>query len=432
MSEAASACRIPDCPVRATGKCKRDFDPVDSCPDFGPRDDVPSDLQAAAESPVEEAHPELVRLPSGDVLDLSDVQRLLRAEQPRIVALVGEQQAGKTTLLASIYHLYCKGPFAEQRFAGSRTLTAFAKRHHLALLSSGRTVPTTPRTSRDDPVGFLHLILRPLGGGPLQHVLLSDRSGEAFDAARTDTTLIKELVEIYQASRVCFLLDGARLLTDDQRAGYTRRFKQIIRALNDNGALRKGVPVEVLTTKIDKLLGSPHSERVIGILDDYEQGLIHDFGAMGIDISCYRICALPRTDYSIGYPGLEDAIRRWTAPRTPADVRPSPVPDAARQIDRTLCAVVSAGRAMTKSTHLVMGLQGSGKTTFAAALWHLVDMGEVDTVLVKGTHTGDFRYLEEIAQDWAEGWQVQRTKTHRVRTDWHQPPLSWLDGRYRP
>jgi len=69
---------------------------------------------------------------------------------------------------------------------------------------------------------------------------------------------------------------------------------------------------------------------------------------------------------------------------------------------------------MTATTHLVMGLQGSGKTTFAAALWHLIDMGEVDTVLVKGTHTGDFRYLEEIATDWAEGWQVQRTKTQRV------------------
>jgi hypothetical protein len=65
-------------------------------------------------------------------------------------------------------------------------------------------------------------------------------------------------------------------------------------------------------------------------------------------------------------------------------------------------------------THLVMGLQGSGKTTFAAALWHLVDMGEVSTVLLKGRHTGEFRYLEEIAHDWAEGWQVQRTETHRV------------------
>ena len=334
MSDSALVCRVPDCPVRGTGKCKRNFDPVDSCPDFGPREEAPSNLPAHAESAVEQALPELVRLPSGDILGLSDLQSLLRAEQARVVALVGEQEAGKTTLLASIYDLYCKGPFAERRFAGSRTLPAFAKRHYLALLSSGRTVPTTPRTSRDDPVGFLHLMLRPLDDGALQHVLISDRSGEAFNAARTDTTLIEELIEIRQANRVCFLLDGARLLADDQRAGYTRRFKQIIRALHDNGALRKGTPVEVLTTKIDKLLRSPDSERVIGILANYEQALKRDFGAMGIDISCYRICALPRTDYSIGYPGLEDAIRRWTAPRTPPDVRPGPVPDAARQIDR--------------------------------------------------------------------------------------------------
>lgn len=69
---------------------------------------------------------------------------------------------------------------------------------------------------------------------------------------------------------------------------------------------------------------------------------------------------------------------------------------------------------MSTMMHLVMGLQGSGKTTFAAALWHLVDMGEVDTSLVKGTHQGNFRYLEAIAKDWAEGWQVKRTATDQI------------------
>ena len=44
-------------------------------------------------------------------------------------------------------------------FAGSRTLVGFGKRHHLALLNSGRTDPTTPRTSRDEPVAFFHLAL---------------------------------------------------------------------------------------------------------------------------------------------------------------------------------------------------------------------------------------------------------------------------------
>ena len=394
MSDAASVCRLPGCPVSATGKCKRNFDPVDSCPDFGPLE-TPSDVTVRAESPVEQTVRELIRLPSGDILGLSDLLGLLRAEHPRVIALVGEQEVGKTTLLASIYHIYCRGPFAERRFAGSRTLIAFEKRRHLTLLSSGRTVPTTPRTSRDDPVGFLHLMLKPLEGGSLQHVLISDGSGEAFDAARIDTALIKELVEIRQANRICFLLDGARFLADDQRAGYARRFKQMIRALHDNGVLREGAAVEILTTKIDKLMKPPHSERVIGILADYERNLVRDFGTLGLNISCYRICALPRADYAVGYSGLEDAIRRWTAPLPLPDVRPPPLPDATRQIDRLLCALVSAGLAMTRSNHLVMGLHGSGKTTFAAALWYLVDMGEVDTVLVKGTHVGDFRYLEE-------------------------------------
>jgi hypothetical protein len=333
MSASVAPCRLADCPVGATGKCKRNFDPVDSCPDFGPGDSQ-VELSESEERIVEQTVPDLHRFPSSDVMYVSDLVELLRAERPRIVALVGEQKAGKTTLLASLYQHYCRGPFADHRFAGSRTLTAFAKRHHLSLLSSSRTVPTTPRTSRDDPVSFFHLMLKPLGPHALQHLVISDRSGEAFDAARVDTSLISELHEVRQAGRVCFLLDGARLMADDQRAGYTRRFKQMIRALNDNGALRDGAPVEILTTKVDKLLGSPNSRKVLSMLADYEQGLLRDFGASGVEVSCHRICALPRSDYSTGYVGLEDTVRRWMAPRVVPDVTPGPVPDAIRQIDR--------------------------------------------------------------------------------------------------
>nr|WP_255616625.1 hypothetical protein [Microvirga puerhi] len=58
-----------------------------------------------------------------------------------------------------------------------------------------------------------------------------------------------------------------------------------------------------------------------------------------------------------------------------------------------------------------MGLQSSGKTTFAAALWYLVDSREIDTVLSKGRHNGDFQYLETISSSWAAGWQVPRTSS---------------------
>lgn len=66
---------------------------------------------------------------------------------------------------------------------------------------------------------------------------------------------------------------------------------------------------------------------------------------------------------------------------------------------------------MTDIRHTIIGLQSSGKTTFAAALWYLIDSREIETTLRKGRHNGDFRYLEEIAASWANGWQVPRTSS---------------------
>jgi hypothetical protein len=63
---------------------------------------------------------------------------------------------------------------------------------------------------------------------------------------------------------------------------------------------------------------------------------------------------------------------------------------------------------------MVFGIQESGKTTFAAALWHLVDSEEIPTALIKGKHVGDFTYLQEISGSWAEGYEVERTKFQQV------------------
>jgi hypothetical protein len=69
---------------------------------------------------------------------------------------------------------------------------------------------------------------------------------------------------------------------------------------------------------------------------------------------------------------------------------------------------------VNSNRYVVVGFQGSGKTTYAAALWHLVDGKEVPTTLVKGLHQGDYRYLEEMSQLWGEGWEVDRTKIQQI------------------
>lgn len=69
---------------------------------------------------------------------------------------------------------------------------------------------------------------------------------------------------------------------------------------------------------------------------------------------------------------------------------------------------------MNPHRYMVFGFHRSGKSTFAAALWHLLDSRELNVALEKGKHSGDFRYLEEIAQSWSEGWEVERTKSDQV------------------
>ena len=265
----------------------------------------------------------------------ADLSAFRRRRLVRNIALVGEQKVGKTTLCASIYGMYCKGPFAGLTFAGSETLPlAFARLQAFALLSSGRTSPVVPRTSRRDQVSFFHFALARTRGDAV-NLVISDRSGETYAAARTRTDLIPQLHELRQANRVCFLLDGGRLASKDQRPGYTRHFRQMINALHDDGALAHAKDVEILSTKFD-ITRSSHDEETIAFLDEYQARLVADFKTKGLNIMAYHICALPKADRSVGFVGLDEMMRRWTAPEPLPDVMPKPIKNAPRQFDRLL------------------------------------------------------------------------------------------------
>lgn len=65
----------------------------------------------------------------------------------------------------------------------------------------------------------------------------------------------------------------------------------------------------------------------------------------------------------------------------------------------------------------ILGLPASGKTTFLAALWHLVRSNEVDTELKFGTlRQGTFQHLNEIANRWRQAQEQDRTQIAGMRT----------------
>jgi len=64
----------------------------------------------------------------------------------------------------------------------------------------------------------------------------------------------------------------------------------------------------------------------------------------------------------------------------------------------------------TAANLLFMGLPGSGKTTFLAALWHVLDERSSETCLKLKGLSVDRTYLHQIMADWQKCSQVQRTK----------------------
>jgi hypothetical protein len=332
MNIAAPICLQEGCKVQTDGVCALGNDPVESCPKYA-FDIEPVDLIEETEE-ARTAPP--VAIWASDKMLLADYAALTRRRRLRTIALVGEEKVGKTTLLCSIYAMYCKGSFAELTFAGSETLLGFAKLQAFAMLNSGRSSPNVPRTSRRDPLAFYHLALA-RSRADIVDLVIADRSGETYAAARTSTDLIGTLEEFRLAERVCFLLDGGRLASKDERTAYTRNFRQMINALHDNGALGLTKGVEILSTKLD-ITRSGEGE-AIGFQNDFQSRVVSDFAEKGLVITSHEICALPKADRTVGIVGLDDLVRRWTEQEPLPDVATRPVADAARQIDRLLSKI---------------------------------------------------------------------------------------------
>lgn len=63
------------------------------------------------------------------------------------------------------------------------------------------------------------------------------------------------------------------------------------------------------------------------------------------------------------------------------------------------------------ATHIIIGMPDAGKTTYLAALWHLVTSAEVETALVLDRLEGDVNYLNDIVDAWHKCEKVRRTST---------------------
>src|SRR5712691_6303317 len=64
---------------------------------------------------------------------------------------------------------------------------------------------------------------------------------------------------------------------------------------------------------------------------------------------------------------------------------------------------------MTRHFYMIVGLPGSGKTTFLAAMWHLINAGEIKPKLIVDKLIGDHKHLNSIVEAWRRCEELPRT-----------------------
>lgn len=334
-------CGKDGCEVATTGVCAEGQTPPQTCPFFGKEtlEDAATDDDLQTNKELTEIDPEeislflreavTVPLSPGEALDVSAVDEFLRWRPATFVAIVGDRDSGKTTLICSIYEQYLRGPFAGSAFAGSRTLIGLERQSHYARAASGLDRPDTSRTSILEGLRFLHFALAPIDQLTVRYdLMLSDRAGEIYRQARGNSIVIADLIEVAKADRTVLLLDGGRLANPEERAEAMQAVRQNLRAFLDGGALDSSAIVQVVTTKLDLLMNHPEQAEIDNLMQSFRNRLRQDFRPRLYDLTFWEIAARALSPTLKPALGVEALVHSWLhgPTRAPRSAVRRPIP----------------------------------------------------------------------------------------------------------
>lgn len=330
MASERKKCANEECKYAVDGKCVEGY-PLDECPHLTiiSVEDIPA-VDAPAVGRIE---PKVMALDLGEALTRGEASSLQSRRLSLTVGIIGPNNAGKTSLLASVYDLLQDGAVGGIGFAGSSTLIGFEKICHDARASSRRGAPHTERTTQGVDATFFHLDLcHP--GGEIVSLFLGDRSGEDYLAASDDLAAASEFFELRRADVVALLVNGEHLASSEHRHEAKAATSQIVDALVEARAFREGCRLALVLTKHDAVLASPHADRVQREFDGVVDALIDKHGDYLGEIKRFTVAASPQASTHVKRGAGVDGLLVYWLQGNPAPVWLAPPPSVStRMID---------------------------------------------------------------------------------------------------
>lgn len=332
MTSATMSCSNSACRVSEDGKCVEGY-AVDACPHASTL--VVSSIAEVPSTPSRLVVELGIPLEQGHSLDRGATSRLLRRYPARVVAVIGPNDSGKTSLIAGVYDCIQVDCIAGARFAGSSTLLGFEVACHHSRAASGRSVAHTERTSLGEDAKFFHLDLRRQDEEVLS-LLIADRSGEDYLQIINQLSTAKAFFELRRADTLALLVDGEQLLKSSERQEVRSVTLQLVRSLLEAGSTRQGTRLAIVMTKYDSVIASPHAERAICDLAMIVEGIRRLHGGHFGEVEPFQVAASPKIHGGVQRgDGVSSLVDFWIrALPEPAHVKPIRTSSAGRMIDQ--------------------------------------------------------------------------------------------------
>ena len=226
-------CALAGCQVADGGSCIEGFERLAECPNYVPT--PPADAEPA---------------PNGTL-----------ARQTVPTSAVAAEATEAPLGLSSGNAL-----FAGHFFAGSHTLIGFERIYHLARAVSQRSTEDTERTKRGTENNLLHFDLVAQDDGRRHRLLISELSGELFEAATTATDHVYAIPYLRRADHVVLFADAEKLSDDSQRQYLLNQLLVLLRSCIENNRLSATSIVTVVVSRYD-LLASDLDRSFLGFME---------------------------------------------------------------------------------------------------------------------------------------------------------------------
>ncbi|QWT40907.1 TRAFAC clade GTPase domain-containing protein [Dickeya dadantii] len=273
-------------------------------------------------------------LPPSDMLSVEDADQFLRWRDAAIIAVVGERNGGKTTLVTEMYGRFLRGAFADACFCHSLSLLGFEKKSFQSRAESGALSPDTPRTSAQDGLRFFHLALSNESNFQRRDLLISERAGEVYREIRDRPDRANDMIEIRKATTIAFIIDGERVAALRKRAEVFASVRDIIRALVDTGNIAKHTQIQLVATKCD-LLEDSSMEDARNALSEFEQTIITMLAGRFAVVTFRTTARDPKSD-SDSVSSLAPLLKSWLKPIPSIDFENPNIPELSDEFDRLL------------------------------------------------------------------------------------------------